>query len=98
MTKIAVACAVFSSKPVCVSRGTAIIPPPPPNKLFAVPTKPPQSRRFPAKILLFSIVFPYAQRARPLFMDILRNFFGIIKLFHAFYAVNACQEIDFVLK
>lgn len=45
ITKIAVACACFSSKPVFCNNGTASIPPPPPNKLLAIPTKTPQAIR-----------------------------------------------------
>ena len=43
ITKMAVACALFSSKPVFCNKGTASIPPPPPNKLFAAPTATPQA-------------------------------------------------------
>ena len=43
INKIAVACASFSASPVLCSIGTAIIPPPPPNKPFAKPTAPPQT-------------------------------------------------------
>jgi hypothetical protein len=41
INKIAVACARFGSNPVLTSNGTAIIPPPPPNRLFAAPTATP---------------------------------------------------------
>ena len=57
ITKIAVACASFSRIPVVESKGTAIIPPPPPNRLFAAPTSVPRARRLPDKRIVFFILF-----------------------------------------
>ena len=55
MTKIAVACALCEGMPVFSSRGTANIPPPPPNTLFAIPTAQPQMPSFQIFPLDFSI-------------------------------------------